>query len=194
MWPPGALSGRKARFFGSWSPSWAPLGTVLGPSWVVLGASWTVLGPSRAVPGQSWGPFGPSSGDLGTSWSVGKPKRRECQKPSKTNGTSTNFASRGSLGSPPGALLGRLGGLLGRLGAILGVLERSWVVLEASWALLSASWGPLGPSWGIMASGARISRIFTCPTPPQEFRARARGVVKGPFSAPPPRADSNNLQ
>ena len=59
------ILGRKAQIFGSWSPSWASLGTVLGPSWVVLGASWTVLGPSRAVPGPSWGPFWPSWGDLG---------------------------------------------------------------------------------------------------------------------------------
>ena len=146
MGPPGALSGRKARIFDSWSPSWAPLGTVLALSWVVLGASWTVLGPSRAVPGQSWGPFGPSSGDiggllgrlggvvgaswtvlerswgsLGRSWSVGKPKRRDGQKPPKTNWKSMSCASREGLsqrhrqwlswGHPRAVSEGLLGGL-----------------------------------------------------------------------------------
>eukprot|EP00959_Pyramimonas_sp_CCMP1952_P291552 6098158-Pyramimonas_sp.AAC.1 len=62
------FSGRKGRVFGSWTPSWASLGTVLRLSWAVWGASWTVLGPSSAVLGPPWGPLGPSCGLLGPSW------------------------------------------------------------------------------------------------------------------------------
>ena len=67
---------------------------------------------------RSWKP-------LGRSWSVGKPKRRERQNPSKTNGKSMSL--------PLGALLGVL-------------LEASWGVLEASHCVLEASRGILGPS------------------------------------------------
>ena len=56
------------------------------------------------------------------------------------------LASRGSLGTPLGALLGRLGGLLGHLETILGVLGRSLGFSGLSCAVLAASWGPLGPS------------------------------------------------
>ena len=59
----GGLLGRLGRFLGR-------LGAVLGRLGAVLGASWAVLE-------RSWGPLGPS-------WSVGKPKGREAQKPSKT--------------------------------------------------------------------------------------------------------------
>ena len=45
----------------------------------VLGASWAVLG-------QSWGP-------LGRSWSVGKPKRRNCQKHTKKQSLEVKFQS-----------------------------------------------------------------------------------------------------
>ena len=50
--PPGDLLGRRARFFGSSSLSWAPLGAVLGHCKHPLG------GRSRALsgaPGRSWG-------------------------------------------------------------------------------------------------------------------------------------------
>eukprot|EP00959_Pyramimonas_sp_CCMP1952_P415610 8708390-Pyramimonas_sp.AAC.1 len=40
---PGGLLGRKARLVSSCSPSWAPPGAVLGPSWAIFGASWAVL-------------------------------------------------------------------------------------------------------------------------------------------------------
>ena len=56
--PRGPPSGGKARFLDFWSPSWAALGAILGPSWVVLGASWAVLGPSWAILGPSWGDLG----------------------------------------------------------------------------------------------------------------------------------------
>ena len=61
---PGALLGRKARIVGSRSPSWAPLGAILGPSWAVLRPSWPVLEPSWAVLRLSWGRLGAA---LGTS-------------------------------------------------------------------------------------------------------------------------------
>ena len=84
LWPPGCLSGRKARMFGSRSPSWAPrwalvgcIGTVMGASWAVFGVILcrlgVLLGASWAVLGLSWGPLGPS-------WSVGSSKKREPHK------------------------------------------------------------------------------------------------------------------
>ena len=57
---PGGLLRRKAGFFSVWCRAGAPLGLVLGASWVVLGGSWAVLGPSWAVLGPSWRPLGPS--------------------------------------------------------------------------------------------------------------------------------------
>ena len=63
--PPGGLLGRKARFFSFLSPSWAPVGPVLGASWAILGGSWVVLGSSWAVVGASWEPLGLSWGGLG---------------------------------------------------------------------------------------------------------------------------------
>ena len=107
----------------------------------VLGASWAVLG-------ESWGP-------LGRSWSVGKPKSREPQKPSKTNGKAMIFASWGPLGRPLGGFLGCLGGLLGLLGAILGVLERSFVGSGPFSIVWTAPRGGLGPFWGPRGRGDR---------------------------------------
>ena len=61
---PGAPGGGKLEFQHVWSPSWAPLGAVLEPSWAVLGPSWAVFGPSWAVLEPSWRPLGPSWDDL----------------------------------------------------------------------------------------------------------------------------------
>ena len=140
---PRALSGRKARIFDSWSPSWAPLGTVLGLSWVVLGlgrlldrlGSW-VLGRSRAAPGQSWGLFGPSSG--GTIEKARMPKKK-IKNQLKIN----DFCILGPSRE-----------------ASWGVLEASWAVWRPSWASssdLSATGGPLGASWGPL--GALLARL-----------------------------------
>ena len=73
--PPGGLLRRKAGFFSVWCRAGAPLGLVLGASWVVLGGSWAVLGPSWRPLGPSWdglrgslGHLGASLGLFGASW------------------------------------------------------------------------------------------------------------------------------
>ena len=119
----GGLFGRLGGLFGC-------LGALLGCLWAVLGATWAVLG-------QSWGP-------LGRSWSVGKPKSREPQKPSKPL-EKLRFLLLGAL----------LEGLLGRLGAILGVLERSFVGSGPFSIVWTAPRGGLGPFWGLRGRGDR---------------------------------------
>eukprot|EP00959_Pyramimonas_sp_CCMP1952_P414348 8681528-Pyramimonas_sp.AAC.1 len=133
----GAFSGREAQIVGSWSPSWALLGTVLGPSWVV----WLLLGPS-------WGPLGPSLGRLGSfsgwfgaivgaSWAGLERRKTEkeiIQKTVKSNiyMKIIDFCFSGSSWETS-----------------WGVLEASWAVRKSSWASwseLSAPRGPLGAS------------------------------------------------
>ena len=126
-----------------WGHSWGCLGALLGRLGRLLGRLGAVLGRLGAVLGASWAVLERSWGPLGPSWSVGKPKRREGQNPSKTFVKLTILASRGALGRPLGGLLGRLGGLLDRLGAILGVLERSLGVLGACWGAPRRSPGRL---------------------------------------------------
>ena len=152
MGPPGA----------SWAPwglrggllglpgalSWSRLGGLFGRRGGLLGCLGALLGCLGAVLGASWAVLGQYWGLLGRSWSVGKPKSREPQKPSKTNGKAMSFASWGPLGRPLGGLLGRLGGLLGRLGIILGVQGRSFVGSGRSWIVWTDSWGGLGPFRG----------------------------------------------
>ena len=146
--PPGALLGRKARVFGLWSPSWAPLGSVLG-------LSWTVLGVSSAVSGPSWGPLGSLLARLGAllgaSWAVLEHRKAEkATKPKSVqnhrkiddfglSGLSCEASWRplGASWRPLGpswghlrrlgALFGRVGGLLGSLGGLLG---HSWRALR----------------------------------------------------------------
>ena len=55
-------------------------------------------------------------------------------------------ASRGPLGKPLGALIGRGVGLLGRLEAVLGVVGHSWTVSRLSCTVLETSGHHLGPS------------------------------------------------
>ena len=83
---PWGLSGASwGLLFPLLDPSWGRLGALcgrlgrlLGRLEAVLGRPGVVLGASYASSGRSWGPLGPS-------WSVGKPKKRKRQKPSKTN-------------------------------------------------------------------------------------------------------------
>ena len=147
--PPGASWGPWGLLGGLLGPpgalSWSRLGGLFGRLGGLLGCLGALLGCLGAVLGASWAILGQSCGPLGRSWSVGKPKSREPQKPSKTNGKAMIFASWGPLGRPLGGLLGRLGGLLGRLGAILGVLERSFVGSGPFSIVWTAPRGGLGP-------------------------------------------------
>ena len=149
----------------------ARLGRLLGCLEALLDRLEALLGRLGARLGASWAALGRSCRPPGPSWSVGKQRRRESQKPSKTNWKLTILASRGSLGTPLRALLGRIGGLLDRLEAIWGAVERHigdsgptsavmeppgtlvcrfWsrlrAVAGASWAVLGLSWAVLGPS------------------------------------------------
>ena len=144
----GLLGAEDSTFpFGSpvWAPSWSRLGGLFGRRGGLLGCRGALLGCLGAVLGASWAVLGQSWGPLGRSWSVGKPKSRGPQKPSKTNGKPMIFASWGPLGRPLGGLLGRLGGLLGRLEAILSVLERSFVGSEPFSIVWTTSRGGLEP-------------------------------------------------
>ena len=76
------------------------------------------------------------------------------------------FASRGPLGGPLLAFLGRLGSLLGRLEAILGVLERSSAIVVVSWAIL-----------GLLDSGKVTGNT---PEAPKSARARPGNWGSGP--------------
>ena len=126
MGPPGGLFGRKARIVGSCSPSWAPPGAVLEPSWAVLGPSWAVLGASWAVLERSWAVLGPLGGLLGRLGAVfGASRfvleRRKFEK-ARTPKTLENTMKINDV-----CLFGP-----------------SW---GSSWSALGASLGPLGPSW-----------------------------------------------
>ena len=115
-----------------WGPSWGRLqallgrfGRLLGRLGDLLGRLGALLAASRAVLERSWGPLGPSL-------SVGKLKKRERQKPSKTYRKSMVFALRDSLGQPPAGFVAHLG-----------------VVSGAPWLLSGLSSGHLklfGPS------------------------------------------------
>ena len=131
--PLGGLVGRKARIFGSYFPSWAPSGAVLGLCWAVLGASWAVLRPSWAVLGLSWGPLGASWGHLG-----------------------------GLLGDL-GAILGAAWAVLGRRRAEKTIMPKSFKnsrkikdfdPFGPSWR---TSWRAHGPSWRPLA--VRLGRF-----------------------------------
>ena len=69
MGPSWGLLGRSWSRLGALEPSWGSLGVVLGPSWGPLGLSWALLGSSWGLLGPSWGLLGPSWGLLGRSWS-----------------------------------------------------------------------------------------------------------------------------
>ena len=126
------------------------------------------MGTSEAVLGQYWGPLGPS-------WSVGSPKRRESQKPSKTIEKNICFSLLGPSWGASWRVFCRVLEASTPLGTILGAFERTvgergplWRPLGAensnfssgsrvwasSWsrrgAVLGASWVPLGPSWGFL--------------------------------------------
>ena len=168
------------------------LGGVLGRLGAFLGRFGTLLEASWAILGRSWGPLGPS-------WSVGKPKRRQDKKHSKTQWKMNNFSlSRLSweacLGlpgpswrprGPSWGLLRRLGALIRRLGALVGgPLAASWGTLgppRSSWgrkarcfefwvALLDPSWCRLGAPWG---------RLVWAPTEP-----RKEGAMQSPICFP----------
>ena len=165
MGPPGALSwSRLGGLFGRLGGLLGCLGALLGCLGAVLGASWAVLR-------QSWGP-------LGRSWSVGKPKSREPQKPSKTNGKAMIFASWGPLGRPLGGLLRRLGGLLARLGAILGVLEHLGAIFRPLGALLERLGGLLGLSWRLRGPPGCVWELVP-PPPKRHFGPQGRGKGGG---------------
>ena len=106
--------------FGSpvWASSQSRLGALMGRLRGVVGRLGILLGRLGAVLGGSWAVLGRSWRPLGLSWSVGKLKRREPRKLSKTRKKETTiFGSWGLLEKPPG-----------------GVLEASWAVLGLSWA------------------------------------------------------------
>ena len=116
--PPGGFLGPRAGKVSSSTPSGRSPGAVLGTSGFVLGTSGAVLVLSGAVLGASGAVLGRSCGPLGPSWSVGKPKRRKLQKPSKSCEKSLIFASCGPLRMP---------------------LEASWGVFGASWTFSEPS-------------------------------------------------------
>ena len=62
-------------------PSWDCIGALLGCLGRLLDRFGALSGRPGAVLGAFWAVLGRSWGPLGPSWSVGKPKRRECQKP-----------------------------------------------------------------------------------------------------------------
>ena len=137
---PGGILGRRARFFGSCSLSWAALGAFLGPSWAVLGGSGgslgALLGRLGALLRASWAVLERSWEPLGRSWSVGKPKQREAKDTEKNSEDQRCW--------PLGALLGRL------LGRVAGIMELSRRVWGASWKFLRLSMRGLERSLGVL--------------------------------------------
>ena len=149
--------GRKAGIVGSYSPSWAPLGPLLGPSWGPLGPSWAPLGPFWSPLGPSWGPLGGLLGRLGAvfraSWSVLERRKHEKARTQKTLKNTAKICN-------------------------FGLLEPSW---EASWSALGASWRPLGPSWGHLGRlGALLGRLGGLLGPLGRFLGPSWPVL-GPF-------------
>ena len=140
--PPVASRGPLGALLGTFRD---PLGSLLGRLGALLGSLGTLLGASWAVLGRSWRPLGPS-------WSVGKPKRRICEKCAFYEGNGPIFASGDPLGTHLGGLLGRLRGVLGRQEAILSVLERSGAVWMLSWAVL----GVLSDRPGALVGGRKF--------------------------------------
>ena len=116
------------------SESWGRLGALsgrLGRLWRHLGA---LLGRLGALSEASWAVLERTLGPIGPTWSVGKPKRREIENPSKTYEKTMILPLRDLLG---------------------GLLEASWDVWEASWRVWGSFWGNLGPSWVVLAVSKR---------------------------------------
>ena len=147
----------------------------------LLGCLGALLGRFEALLGASWAVLGRSLGPLGPSWSVGKPNRREHEKPSKTYGKLINVDSWGSPGEPLGGLLDRLGGSLGVLGRSFGDSTPSWIIL---WTILGPSVPPGSASAELVQRGAVFRRL------PPAFRPWP-GPCPGGSPPDPPRGTLN---
>ena len=139
MGPPGGILGRRARFFGSCSLSWAPLGAFLGLSWAVLGASWAVLALPWAVLGLSRGSLGPSWGGL--RGLLGRLGASESRISEKTENIEQKLSASSDPHHPPPWLVRGVRNhllLVGREGGVLVAVCPS----RESTAERTASWWP----------------------------------------------------
>ena len=135
-------------------PSWDRIVALLGCLGRLLDRLGALSGCPGAVSEAFWAVLRRYWGSLERFWSVGKRKRREGQKLSKTVRRSMIFACWGPLGRLLGVcwrLLGPSGGSLMRLGAIVRLLvaflERLGSLLGLCWPVLGAFrglWGPPG--------------------------------------------------
>ena len=169
--PPEGILGRRARFFGSCSLSWAHLGALLGRPGRLLGRLGVPLGRLGTLQGVSWAVLGRSSGPVGPSWSVGKLNKREDRKHRKKQRNSTILASPALLG---GISEGSWGVLWGPFSSLKRIADRRRP-LEG---VLEVSRGRLGPP-GRLSEG-----------PPGRFWApqgRARAPVPPWGRVAPPR-------
>ena len=143
----------------SWSsPSWAPLGAILGRLWRLLDRLGALLGRLGALlAGASWwsefssllgvlgGRLGASSGPLGKPlWE----HRSGCRRVASDSVPGAFWKASGAFGSycHRARVVGQrlLGYLLGSLGMLLGcLLEPVLKPLGASWELLGGLLGPL---------------------------------------------------
>ena len=105
---PGGFSERKARIFGSWSPSGGPLGAVLGRLGRLLGRLGALLGRLGAPLEASWAVWGRILGVLwrslvvsGPSWAVLGPEKVTRQDAPRPRGHATRPGRFCNFGSGP---------------------------------------------------------------------------------------------
>ena len=105
-----------------WFRLWAPLGALLGPSWLILWVSGWPLAPP-------WGPLGTCLAYLGASWCL-----------------------LGSVWDLVGASWWLLAPPWESLGTRLAYLGASWCLLGPPWDLVGVCWWLLAPPWEFLGT------------------------------------------